>query len=460
MRIRLPFAEEPVTCVALTEEAVICATSTDCLMGSTGNLPVPSGDSPDGMERRSKSTSARRYLSDRSRSAGLVTRRDGQVARATHFGAGRCPACRLVNVLFVAAVLLAGCAAPKSYVAERNRSKFVAFKDFSKFTMTSGSAPGEIVLTSPEIKPPINWNELIASWNVPAGVYLKVEACGVFPNHTTKYYTMSLWSDDPAKHPRESVDRQRDADGTVQTDTLVLKRHGAKAQVRITMGGPGEVSPAMLKYLGLSFCDSQAQTVPLEPNRAAWGKTIPVPQRRQGEYEGGGGWCSPTSLSMVLAYWSEKLHRPELNHTVPETAAGINDANMDGTGNWPFNTAYAGEYPGMRAYVTRLSDVSELEDWIAAGVPPIISVSSYLLRGSETGPDNGHLIVCVGFTETGDVVVNDPGVSVKRNMPARKVYARDRVIKYWGKSKDTVYLVYPEGAAVPKDRFGHWDHGK
>jgi hypothetical protein len=216
----------------------------------------------------------------------------------------------------------------------------------------------------------------------------------------------------------------------------------------------------MLKILGLSFCDSQVKPVPQEPNHAAWGKTIEVPQRRQGEYKGGGGWCSPTSLSMVLAYWSDKLHRPELNHTVTETAEAINDANLDGTGNWPFNTAYAGKYPGMRAYVTRLSDISELEDLVAAGIPPIISVSSYLLRGTEIGPDNGHLIVCVGFTKDGDVVVNDPGVSVKRNMPARKVYPRDKVIKYWNKSKDTIYLVYPETATLPKDRFGHWEHGK
>lgn len=363
-------------------------------------------------------------------------------------------------ILILIAALLAGCVTPSSYAAERNRCSFLAIKDFSNFASTPGTAPGEIVLTSPEIKSSINWDELVASWNVPPGVYLKVEARGIFPDHTTKYYTMSLWSDDPAKHPRESVRRQRDADGNVDIDTLALTRHGAKAQIRITMGGPGTVSPALLKFFGVSFCDSQVKAAPLEPNRAAWGKVIEVPQRRQGEYEGGGGWCSPTSMSMVLAYWSDKLHRPELNHTVPETAAAINDDVLDGTGNWPFNTAYAGTYPGMRAYVTRLSDISELEDWIEAGIPPILSVSSYLLRGMPTGPDQGHLIVCVGFTKEGDVVVNDPGVSVKRNMPARKVYPRQQVIENWKKSKNAIYLVYPETAAVPKDRFGHWDQGK
>ena len=116
---------------------------------------------------------------------------------------------------------------------------------------------------------------------------------------------------------------------------------------------------------------------------------------------------------MVLAYWSQQLHRPELNHTVPETAKAIADGPRGDTGNWPFNTAYAGRYPGMRAYVTRLGDIAELEDWIAAGIPVIISVSSYLTSDRTSGPDNGHLIVCVGFTDKGDVVANDPGVSVR-----------------------------------------------
>ncbi len=347
---------------------------------------------------------------------------------------------------------------PATGTTEHGRSVFMAYQDLASFTHSPGAAQGEIVLTSPELSVPIAWDELVASWNVPPGVYLKVEARAVYPNHATKFYTLDTWSDEPAKHPRESVSRQRDADGTVKTDTLVLARHGGKVQLRLTLGNANADHPATIKFLGLSFCDSQVQTVPREPNRAAWGKIIEVPERRQAEYEGGGGWCSPTSLSMVLAYWSDTLHRPELNHTVPEVAAAINDRNLDGTGNWPFNTAYAGEFPGIRAYVTRLDDITELEDWIAAGVTPIISVSSYLTNDRHSGPDNGHLIVCVGFTEQGDMVANDPGVSVKRNIRARRTYPRERVINAWKKSKNTVYLIYPDTITPPKTHPNHWDH--
>ena len=112
----------------------------------------------------------------------------------------------------------------------------------------------------------------------------------------------------------------------------------------------------------------------------------------------------------------------------------------------------------MRAYVTRLGDISELEDWVAAGIPVILSVSSYLANDRTNGPDNGHLIICVGFTDKGDVVVNDPGVSVKRNVRARRVFVREKVAKAWNKSKNAVYLIYPESAKTPVDRLGHWDH--
>ena len=46
-----------------------------------------------------------------------------------------------------------------------------------------------------------------------------------------------------------------------------------------------------------------------------------------------------------------------MNLTVPEVAAVVYDDSFAGTGNWPFNTAFAGSFPGMRSYVTRLDDI-------------------------------------------------------------------------------------------------------
>jgi hypothetical protein len=359
-------------------------------------------------------------------------------------------------ILFsLTASLLGGCATPqRSLIPDGKR--FTSFTDFSQFSEATGSIPGETVFISPEIEAPNPWDDLVVSWNVPAGIYLKIETRAIYPDHATKYYMLGLWCDNPSRHPRESMKGQADADGDVLTDTLVLRRPAVKVQLMLTAGG-AVGGQSLIKFIGLSFCDNKKADVPQQPLTRARARVLDVPERVQSGYEGPGGWCSPASLSMVLAYWSRVLHRPELDRSVPEVAAGVNDPVYGGTGNWPFNTAYAGEFPGLRAYVTRLDDVGELEKWIDAGVPIVMSVSSYLTEDRHAGPDNGHLIVCVGFTGDGDVVVNDPGVSLKHGERVRRVYPRERVINAWKKSRNTVYLVYPETIAIPEDAHGHWE---
>jgi hypothetical protein len=145
-----------------------------------------------------------------------------------------------------------------------------------------------------------------------------------------------------------------------------------------------------------------------------------------------------------------------MNLTVPEVAAAVYDAEFRGTGNWSFNAAFAGSFPGMRSYVTRLDDLSEVEDWIAAGIPVILSARWDLLKPGRPLDTAGHLVVCIGFTETGDVVINDPATRVEKGESVRRVYRREDVIRSWAKSHNTVYLVFPESARIPKDRFGHW----
>ena len=152
-----------------------------------------------------------------------------------------------------------------------------------------------------------------------------------------------------------------------------------------------------------------------------------------------------------MTYWSKKLNRSELDHDVPDVVKEVYDSNWHGTGNWAFNMAYAGSFPGMRAYVTRLSDVCELEAWIERDIPVGLSLDYDRLRGKGPGP-NGHLVVLVGFTKDGDPIINDPGTSEH----VRKTFARKNLIDAWGCSRNTVYLIYPENVIPPDDSFGHW----
>ena len=327
---------------------------------------------------------------------------------------------------------------------------FIGVTNFSGFDRGAEQDGDGSVWVSPVLAAPAPWEELVVSWNavVPPGCGLKIEARAILPDRTTAYYTMGLWADDVAGQPRMSVNGQKDEDGDVLTDTLVLNQPAQPVQLRLTWRGTN-VAAGRVKFLGLSFA-SRAQGVSSPaPDRRAWGRVLAVPERSQLSYEGGENWCSPTCVSMVLGYWAQVLGRPELNLDVPEVVAGVFDPSWPGTGNWPFNTAFAGKFSGLRAFVTRCRGIPDLEAHVAAGVAPILSVSSDVLNGRVRDRVSGHLVVCVGFTDTGEVVLNDPGVSLAKGQKVRRIVSRDRLLKAWAHSRQSVYLIHPEGHPVP-----------
>lgn len=330
-------------------------------------------------------------------------------------------------------------------------NQFIGWGRFGKFKQTTNTA-GEVEWLSPKTacRPA---NEFIPSWNAdlaPDG-WLRVELRAFHGNEPTKFYDLGHWSRDAALHPRESVKGQKDADGDVDTDTLQLSTPADAFQFKLILGPASNA--ARLKLVTVSATDTRITAPPRKSLRSVWGKPpLPVPQRSQCAWtEGVSKWCSPTTTSMLLAFWSEKLNRPELDFDVPDIARAIHDTTWNGTGNWAFNMAFAGAQPGMRGIVTRFDDVRELEEWIASGNPVGISLCSNRLRGKDT-PTSGHLVVCVGFAADGSVILNNPGSL----HDTQKTYSRERFIHSWAYSKNTVYLVYPEGAKLPRDKFGHW----
>jgi hypothetical protein len=104
----------------------------------------------------------------------------------------------------------------------------------------------------------------------------------------------------------------------------------------------------------------------------------------------------------------------------------------------------------MRGCVVRLSDVSELETLVAARVPPIVSVSYDALYARLPDKGNGHLVVWSGFTENGDVVINDPWANFTKGDTVRQLVKRENFAKAWRSSRQTAYLIHPENWPVPK----------
>ena len=179
---------------------------------------------------------------------------------------------------------------------------------------------------------------------------------------------------------------------------------------------------------------------------------------------GGEAWCAPTSTSMVLGYY-DALPPAKSYGWVPDghvdpwvdlAARSTYDADYEGTGNWPFNTAFAGVRTG-HAFVTRLRSLREAERFVVAGIPVIASISfgSGQLSGAPISATNGHLLVIVGFTESGDVVVNDPAANQRAGV--RRTYDRGQFENAWlPKSGGLVFIVTDDDHPLPAGNASNW----
>ncbi len=305
--------------------------------------------------------------------------------------------------------------------------------------------------TSPVVSA-AGFNEAVASWNAdtPPGTWIETLVRAQVGDHWTKWYSLGVWAADSSTIERHSVQRQGDADGDVAVDTLALagKVPASAYQVRVRLFTALAGATPVVRNVSVATSAAAAEQKALAPgNPALWGQSLDVPACSQMVYEGGNVWCSATSTSMVVGYWGQDTGPCEPR--VRAAVAGIYDWSYDGTGNWPFNAAYAATH-GLEAYVARLSSLAEAEKWIAAGVPVAIAMSWKQgdLTGAAVASSDGHLMVLVGFDSAGNPIVNDP--AAPSDAGVRRTYDRAEVERLWLESSGgTVYLIYPPDTAVP-----------
>ncbi|MDQ6781790.1 MAG: hypothetical protein M3Z37_11645, partial [Candidatus Eremiobacteraeota bacterium] len=204
--------------------------------------------------------------------------------------------------------------------------------------------PVSVDYLSPVREVPAGFREAVVSWNAqtPAGSWIEFMLRARIGTRWTGWYAMGHWSSEYPPANRHSVAKQSDADGHVDVDTLHLNDSGTALQVKAVVHAGERQSAPLLRAIAVTTDSDQAATA-IE-DHAAWGADIEVPQRTQRVMEspdglGGGGdaWCSPTSVSMVMAYWAKSLQHPEWDIDVPSAAKGTYDPVYDGCGNWPFN---------------------------------------------------------------------------------------------------------------------------
>lgn len=309
---------------------------------------------------------------------------------------------------------------------------------------------------------------LVPSWSIstPGGSWARIKVRVRSGKTTGSWDTIGRWALGSSSIVRSSYSSQGDDLAKVATDTVVANsgKSFTSWQVRVELYRPkgSSAKPTIYSVSGTpaSFLTRSAATSATTMTAT---KELAVPQAsqmiHQGEYDkwGGGGeaWCSPTSTSMVLRYFktgpkpADYTWSKYADSFVDHAARYTYDTRYDGTGNWPFNTAYAAHY-SLDTFVTRLASLRDAEAFIKAGIPLIapIAFKKGGLDGAPISSTPGHLLVIAGFTKAGNVIVNDPAAA--KNSTVRRTYKRAQFEKAWlGGSGGIVYVIHPTSKPLP-----------
>lgn len=330
--------------------------------------------------------------------------------------------------------------------------------------------------SSPWIEPGFALTELIPSWSAvtPGDSFVEVRVRGRdAAGRRSSWDVMGRWTSSDRFLDRGTFGTQADDLADVNVDTWRAPAGLTSYQLRVTLARKaGTTLNPGLDTVGAVASRLPATAGPTSKARLGRGRVLDVPRYSQMIHQGdfpqwnGGGqaWCSPTSTSMVLGYY-DALPGPRAyswvpaGHTEPwvDYAARMTfDHTYDGAGNWAFNTAYAAPRVG-KAFVTRLRSLREAERFIAAGIPLVASLSfgNGQLTGAPIGGTAGHVLVIVGFTDTGDVVVNDP--AGRDGSQVRRTYDRAQLERAWLEgSGGVVYVMYDATQPLPKGKQRNW----
>jgi hypothetical protein len=329
--------------------------------------------------------------------------------------------------------------------------------------------------TSPWTAPGFGLTRLIASWSArtPGDSRIVVEVRGRSGSRTSSWDLLARWASGDRYLRRTTQSGQADDLASVNVDTWVVPDGVTSYQLRVSLvRDAGSASPAVDAIGAMSSRLPDVSDVATSRPGVGRGIVLDVPRYSQmvhrGDYPryGGGGeaWCSPTSTSMVLGYYDALPPAPayawvadgHVDPWVDHAARMTYDAEYEGTGNWPFNTAYAAPLAG-HAFVTRLRSLREAEQFVAAGIPLVASIAFGRgeLGGAPISASNGHLLVIVGFTDSGDVVVNDPAAASRAGV--RRTYDRGEFEDAWlPASGGTVYVITDDDHPLPGGDHTNW----
>lgn len=305
------------------------------------------------------------------------------------------------------------------------------------------------VVVSPVWKPKRAFDRVTPSFEAltPPGTWIEIRVSAhlVATGTWTKDYSLGVWAHDAGTVRRHSVDRQKDADGDVRTDTLDLASPADAVQVSVILFSADAQTTPELRAVSASTSLRGAPAASIAGDASVWGKALAVPKIAASDP----AWASAASTSMLLGFWGVQL-------SPAEAATMTSDVVRGGNGNRIFDVglAPAAANGALHAIVTRLSSLAQLEQLVGNGVPVAIGVSygAGQLDGAPLASAAAHTLVVTGFAANGRVRVNDPAFATDASVET--TYDRAQLAAAWARAGGATYVVWPAGKKLPADPLG------
>ncbi|UCD29491.1 MAG: C39 family peptidase [Planctomycetota bacterium] len=294
------------------------------------------------------------------------------------------------------------------------------------------------------------FNEMVPSYNidVPAdtGFIVELRVGRQKEDFWTPFYSLGSWGTVPQVNSKTL----KDENGLVDVDYFRSRQLFDRIQYRVHLCTTDSNRSPVLRRFGLAYSHTlndeslarsyRKPTAPIP--RQKWARRIPVPFRSQKleDEKIRASACSPTSLAMVLEYRGIDL-------STALVAKRVYDPEYKIYGNWA--RAVQGAYLfGVPGYLARFSDWNEVKQHISNDTPIIasIKVAPGELRGAPYKSSDGHIFVITGFSEDGDLLVNDPAGATPQE--GLLTYNREDMEKVWFGHGGVGYVLLAQSSKI------------
>jgi hypothetical protein len=342
--------------------------------------------------------------------------------------------------------------APAAFAAENDVSKAPYFLHELILDERAAAPRGDPAapFTSRVFEARFPFNEVCPSWNVDtpdgSGFYVELRVGRQEGDIWSPFFYMGRWG----RVPNVAEHVAKNEFGHVDVDYFVSDRTYDRLQYRIHFFPSADGKHPVLRRFGLCYSNTTGDRQlwerdhrapkPVPPER--WQRRLPVPFVTQAtDVPDMSGLCSPTSVTMVMAYRGVQRVKEDVARTVFDAERRI-------YGNWPYNVQGVYEY-GLPGYITRFHDWEEVKAEIARDQPIIISIrcGQDVIRNAPYDYSGGHLLVVVGFDKAGDVLVNDPAArSAEQGLAT---YKASELYECWMTRAGTAYVIEPRPGKMP-----------